>query len=669
MASVLQRLLSRVTQLLTEGLQRYTSLLLWLLPTVKPSELQWQQWSTPMVLQNRAHRRPPHKVTATPPPNMTASLIVMLADATIALGTTVTPSPSNKPPTGEITTPTPPGDDNVLPSTMASLTVMPADATIIWEMTLTPPPSTEPPAGAITTPAMTPATVPAPPDLITLRPGSLISDKGDVYLPPLRPEILKHGKEKKARRKAGEPAGKPGRVSWIWGTKLKFFESQKDDWLKAHEQKVAGAFYMKMAKLYIIKYGCHLAADDDFAYDVADPPDWVANKVVNEQLSPEETMFRQEYHTILQDLLHFYSEKRYNEHIKPWVEARKKSLAVHAEMTDVKAPAAITIQNEVTKECWNEESDLYMDSLLREREREHEIRLRDQLGSMGRYRNAEHPYGKDKGFSRKRLAAAGPRGLHAGTEQYGGLCPPRLLPLGGGGGGVNAAGQGGINSVGEGDVPTTASQPAPISEGSTGGASNVGRDEGGGDGMDQGEENKDPTVEGQAWGIEWASLVDKYYDFEAAWGHRDVSGQITTESRPKALEWWISRGRKWEKTVDIGMVGNAKAPGTFVSGWWGLVGECAAGGEGGLASDAETAQQKWPAAAHGVLAVAGGKEWRMEWLTAVEDMGDVFTELLRPGLIAKLKTTETQGKEAPKGKKRKAAETGEIQVEGRRATW
>jgi hypothetical protein len=113
---------------------------------------------------------------------------------------------------------------------------------------------------------------------------------------------VKRRKEKKARRKAGEPAGKPGRASWIWGTKLKFFESRKDDWLKAHEHKVAGAFYTKMAKLYIIKYGCHLAADDDFAYDVADPPDWVANKVVNERLSPEETTFRQEYHTILRDV-------------------------------------------------------------------------------------------------------------------------------------------------------------------------------------------------------------------------------------------------------------------------------------------------------------------------------------------------------------------------------
>jgi hypothetical protein len=45
-------------------------------------------------------------------------------------------------------------------------------------------------------------------------------------------------------------------------------------------------------------------------------------------------------------------------------------------MTGVDAPAAITIQNDVTKECWEEESDLYKEELLREREREHEIRLK-----------------------------------------------------------------------------------------------------------------------------------------------------------------------------------------------------------------------------------------------------------------------------------------------------
>jgi hypothetical protein len=36
-----------------------------------------------------------------------------------------------------------------------------------------------------------------------------------------------------------------------------------------------------------------LADEEDFEVDVADPPDWVANKVVNEVLTEEESTFRQ----------------------------------------------------------------------------------------------------------------------------------------------------------------------------------------------------------------------------------------------------------------------------------------------------------------------------------------------------------------------------------------
>jgi hypothetical protein len=123
---------------------------------------------------------------------------------------------------------------------------------------------------------------------------------------------VQRAKEKKPRRKQGDPPGKPGKPSWIWGTKLTFFERRKDEWLTAHEHKLAGAFYTKMAKLYIVKYSCHLGADEDFACDVADPPDWVANKIVNERLSPEETKFRQEYHTTLRDVSATSSEEKRN---------------------------------------------------------------------------------------------------------------------------------------------------------------------------------------------------------------------------------------------------------------------------------------------------------------------------------------------------------------------
>jgi hypothetical protein len=51
-----------------------------------------------------------------------------------------------------------------------------------------------------------------------------------------------------------------------------------------------------LTKLYLMKYGYHVADDKDFEVDVADPPDWVANKVVNEELALEESTFRQDYY-------------------------------------------------------------------------------------------------------------------------------------------------------------------------------------------------------------------------------------------------------------------------------------------------------------------------------------------------------------------------------------
>jgi hypothetical protein len=76
---------------------------------------------------------------------------------------------------------------------------------------------------------------------------------------------------------------------------LTFFEKRKDEWLAAVEGKKVGDFYSKMTKLYIVKYRRELADDEDFEVDVADPPDWVADKVVNERLTEEETAARQKF--------------------------------------------------------------------------------------------------------------------------------------------------------------------------------------------------------------------------------------------------------------------------------------------------------------------------------------------------------------------------------------
>jgi hypothetical protein len=65
------------------------------------------------------------------------------------------------------------------------------------------------------------------------------------------------------------------------------------------EENRAGAFYTKMAKLYILKYGYEPADYQDLEYDVEDPPDEMADEVVHEVLTQEEKELRATYRKTL----------------------------------------------------------------------------------------------------------------------------------------------------------------------------------------------------------------------------------------------------------------------------------------------------------------------------------------------------------------------------------
>jgi hypothetical protein len=147
---------------------------------------------------------------------------------------------------------------------------------------------------------------------------------------------------------------------------------------------------------------------------------------------------------------------------------------------------------------------------------------------------------------------------------------------------------------------------------------------------------------GRAWGVEWASLVDRFYDFEAAWGYKDAGGAISTTRRPKAMEHWLGRARKWEKTVDIGVLGDTKSAGTFVALWWDWWVKV----QGTDRSELGTLLKLH--GKNGLLQVMALLLWWgervadgnpvdiQEWSTAVEDVAETLQELLRPGVIAKL---------------------------------
>jgi hypothetical protein len=57
-------------------------------------------------------------------------------------------------------------------------------------------------------------------------------------------------------------------------------------------------------------------------------------------------------------------------------------------------PHAITIQNEVTKESWDEETVAFQEEMVRQREREHEIRVK-----AWRESNADGPNRTPEEFS------------------------------------------------------------------------------------------------------------------------------------------------------------------------------------------------------------------------------------------------------------------------------
>ncbi|KAJ7740332.1 hypothetical protein B0H16DRAFT_1758051 [Mycena metata] len=687
--------------------------------------------------------------------------------------------------------------------------------------------------------------------------GTLVSEFGDTYVPPTRSPIVHLEKAvKRARRKAGEPTGKPGKPSWVWGTKLTFFTARKNEWLVASQNNGSGGFYTKAAKLFAVKYGFELEDNEDFEFDVADPPDWVANKVVNERLSPEETAFRQKTHAKLRDrigawyrtqyasllkedkavftemfgrlahdkdkppkrpqLLHFYSSRVYDKLIAPRVEKRMKELETKAKYTGGEMPWPITVQNQVTKECWEEETEVEQEETKRALEREHEIAVKAWKESRadGPNRTAEEFHASQKSAAHYlqpfvdtiaehmgmtvSLLMAGPigtqkgaigmRSVHSGKTK--GLVPkdwPLHNPAGftqveasmvdfarhaftqaecearvtahqdddaqdvpgtsthtaasatartiaaasatargiatdegaaGARAGGSIASTGG--RAGPSPGPRSTERPGTTMGASGEGAGASGEGAQGGDGVQDdggngapnggaaaeevGGEEADVAAQierlwvrkdgakwtgelrrahraferGRAWGgIEWAACVDIFFDFEAAWGYVDAGGQITTRARPAAVEWWLGRGRNWDKTPDLGALGNSKTQETFVAEWWtwwlGVQPEeegdwtplLRLHGRNGLLQLmatllwwGETAEKKTPMD-------------QLEWSAGVDDVTRVLTELLRPGVIEKAKKQapkDGKGKERVGAAKRKATEVtrrGEDEVQMR----
>ncbi|KAJ7687207.1 hypothetical protein B0H14DRAFT_899964 [Mycena olivaceomarginata] len=162
---------------------------------------------------------------------------------------------------------------------------------------------------------------------------------------------------------------------------------------------------------------------------------------------------------------------------------------------------------------------------------------------------------------------------------------------------------------------------------------------------------------GKEWGVEWGGCVQKFYNFEAAWGYDEGSWKMATKDRPRQVTGWLSRGRKWTMPPALGgLLGRREATGQAEELWVGLFwawwrtlqpDERAELGNREL-SRPEKADWSRMAQMHGNngllqvmaallwwgdVAQKRGEEEREEWLVAVRDVTWVLEQLLESGDI------------------------------------
>ncbi|KAJ7304574.1 hypothetical protein DFH08DRAFT_976752 [Mycena albidolilacea] len=192
------------------------------------------------------------------------------------------------------------------------------------------------------------------------------------------------GAAARKRAREGKPPVKPGKQSWVHGTKLGFFTAYKEDFIAAAEIKETGAFYTRIAKLYLKKYGYNTAWGGDLeeGQDTADDVDededvdtllpeiavWyhaqyggnVRTKQVPKtfkqlfdraELEPSEPTRKRE--------LHYYSTNFYAERIKPRFITRLAAATRAAAERGEKPPAEVALRQQVMKEAWLAETPAF----------------------------------------------------------------------------------------------------------------------------------------------------------------------------------------------------------------------------------------------------------------------------------------------------------------------
>ncbi|KAJ7026907.1 hypothetical protein C8F04DRAFT_1267500 [Mycena alexandri] len=216
--------------------------------------------------------------------------------------------------------------------------------------------------------------------------------------------------KKRVRKTLG---AKPGKTSWIHGTKEKFFVSRADEWKAASEKgnDEVAAFYQKVTNLYFLKYGHEMKDDEDLETDVADPTNPDEPIPGSDKLTKEEADQRSEKHITRiaawycrtyrrvderekhmfadvllgglenkgpgcprkAQLLHYYSRHHYEGRVKARFDAAWANQLMRANDLGEPEPhdMKIKIRNQVTKDVFGEETEEFKAELVLAVEAEH----------------------------------------------------------------------------------------------------------------------------------------------------------------------------------------------------------------------------------------------------------------------------------------------------------
>ncbi|KAJ7058603.1 hypothetical protein C8F01DRAFT_1304260 [Mycena amicta] len=574
------------------------------------------------------------------------------------------------------------------------------------------------------------------------------------------------------------------RRPWVYGTKKVFFSKRKEDWLREAEAGRSSQFYLKMAKLYILKYGRNLADDQDLSVDIEDPPDDAANLVVHEALTAEEEASRAAYLKLLRALppqkrqdrlrgeelftgaldgappkpqrgrtIHFYSRKYYETRIKHLVEEQLESFKRRAELDGQEMPKPIDVISKMTAEAWLAETAAFRDEVELAAEREYQQTVKAWEASL-----ADSPTRTPEEMAATLANAAYYlRPFAEAIQQWFGMCVSILLcgPIG------EREGRIGVQSIHAGQTrgvapidwptfdwqgyldvethmiefgtqcfseaeckaravasksgqhpsmyapppgvppstgplpippstippsplsalpPTTIPPPDNIEHGQPSHheqpANKPQREQSAKDVEIDMQWQRDDHAEwtselgrahaafevGRGWGGEWATCVQKFFDFEGAWGFVNGSSAMARAARPVQVSGWLTRRWKWTMPPALGgLLGSRQAVGMgaelWVSVWWGWWRSLQPAErevlENGELSRPETAD--WSATAemygnNGLMLVMASLAWWGElvhtsqedaieaideWAAAVRDVTWVFEKLLGSGEIRK----------------------------------